>query len=89
MVDTNDGFKIAEIDMEIRGPGDFLGVRQSGLPEMKLASLTEDAELFYEARDAAFSMISNDPLLGLPEHSLTAQYFQKYQKKVGVLKDIA
>jgi ATP-dependent DNA helicase RecG len=89
MVDTNDGFKIAEIDMEIRGPGDFLGVRQSGLPEMKLASLTEDASLFHEAREAAFTLIASDPQLIRPEHAVIKQYFLHYQKKVGLLKDIA
>ena len=78
-----------EIDMEIRGPGDFLGVRQSGLPEMKLASLTEDASLFHEAREAAFTLIASDPQLIRPEHAVIKQYFLHYQKKVGMLKDIA
>jgi ATP-dependent DNA helicase RecG len=90
MVDTHDGFKIAAIDMEIRGYGDFLGVRQSGhIPELRLANFLEDGTVFEEAREAAFMLIENDPSLSKPEHKAVKAYFDGYMKKFGFLKDIA
>ena len=90
MVDTQDGFKIAEIDMGIRGHGDFLGTRQSGLiPELRLANFLEDGELFDMAREAAFDLIKNDPGLKKPENQGIRVYLEQYQKKFGFLKDIA
>jgi len=66
MVATNDGFKIAEVDLQIRGPGDILGTQQSGLMELKLASLSEDVELVQLARRAAEHLLSTDPELAQP-----------------------
>ncbi|MGI9534539.1 MAG: ATP-dependent DNA helicase RecG, partial [Thermodesulfobacteriota bacterium] len=63
MTKTNDGFKIAEADLQIRGPGDFLGTKQSGIPQFKFANLIRDWKLLYEAREIAFDMISDDPNL--------------------------
>jgi len=63
MTQTNDGFKIAEADLQIRGPGDFLGTKQSGIPQFKFANLIRDWKLLNEARDTAFEIISNDPNL--------------------------
>lgn len=60
---TNNGFKIAEEDLRIRGPGEFLGTRQSGLPEFKIADLTRDFSILQETRQAAFRLIQNDPQL--------------------------
>jgi len=65
---TTDGFKIAEADLEIRGPGDFLGTRQAGLPEFRVASLLKDGRILEEARREAFTLIERDPELKLPEH---------------------
>lgn len=90
MVDTQDGFKIAEIDLRIRGHGDFLGVRQSGqIPELRLANFLEDGVLFDMAREAAFELIKSDPGLKKPENQGIRVYLQQYQKKFGFLKDIA
>jgi ATP-dependent DNA helicase RecG len=61
--DTNDGFIIAEEDLRLRGPGELLGTRQSGLPEFRLASLAAHAELLAAARDDARLIIGRDPLL--------------------------
>ncbi|MGI9553845.1 MAG: ATP-dependent DNA helicase RecG [Thermodesulfobacteriota bacterium] len=61
MTKTNDGFKIAEADLQIRGPGDFLGTKQSGIPQFKFANLIRDWKLLYEARERAFEIISIDP----------------------------
>ena len=66
---TNDGFKIAEEDLRLRGPGDFFGSRQSGLPEMRVASFATDVGLLQEARDAALAVLKQDPILQKPEHA--------------------
>ncbi len=69
MVDTTDGFRISEIDLELRGPGDLVGTRQSGLPEFKYANLVEDGTIIMEAREAAFAVVEEDPDLSLPKHA--------------------
>ncbi|MGB7290866.1 MAG: ATP-dependent DNA helicase RecG [Thermodesulfobacteriota bacterium] len=60
---TSDGFKIAEADLMIRGPGEFIGTRQSGLPEFRFANLLRDARILGEARNEAFNIIREDPSL--------------------------
>ena len=67
MIKTSDGFKIAEIDLEIRGPGEFFGTRQSGIPELKIANLMRDTEILETARKEAFAWIDRDPNLTEPE----------------------
>ncbi len=67
MVETNDGFKLAEMDLEMRGPGDFIGKRQSGLREMKLASMS-DVRLIEKARSEALKLFESDPDLSHPEN---------------------
>jgi ATP-dependent DNA helicase RecG len=64
---TTDGFKIAEIDLEIRGPGDFLGTRQSGLPDFRVANLIRDSRILAEAQRAAQAWLDRDPTLSTPE----------------------
>ncbi len=68
MEQTIDGFKIAEEDLEIRGPGELLGTQQSGLPDFRVANFVRDIHLLEEARKEAFSLISRDPTLSRPEH---------------------
>ncbi|HEY2993003.1 MAG TPA: ATP-dependent DNA helicase RecG [Methylomirabilota bacterium] len=68
MVETNDGFKIAEVDLQLRGPGEFFGTRQSGLPEFRVADLLRDAALLEEARRDALTIVAADPELRAPEH---------------------
>ena len=65
---TNDGFKVAEEDLKLRGPGDFFGLRQHGLPAMKIAGLLEDMLLVDRTRAAALAVLQKDPDLTLPEH---------------------
>jgi len=69
MIQTNDGFKIAEADLEIRGPGEFLGSRQSGLPGFKMANLVRDVLILQKARQAAGELLARDPQLLAVEHS--------------------
>jgi len=61
LVRSNDGFEIAEMDLRLRGPGQVLGTRQSGLPDLALASLTDDGEVLEQARRVAQEIVSVDP----------------------------
>jgi len=63
MEETSDGFKIAESDLMIRGPGDFLGTKQSGLPQFRFANLIRDSRILGEAREDAFKLVKEDPEL--------------------------
>jgi ATP-dependent DNA helicase RecG len=86
MCSTNDGFKIAEADMGIRGPGEIMGTRQHGMPELKVASLL-DFETLKLARDSAFSILSEDELLVKPNNRLLREVLiRKYKKKIGYSK---
>jgi ATP-dependent DNA helicase RecG len=75
--DTQDGFKLAERDLEMRGPGDFFGTRQSGLPELKLASLG-DTPLLELARREAQELFAEDPSLAFPDHRLLARRVHQF-----------
>ena len=66
---TTDGFIIAEEDLKLRGPGDFFGARQHGLPQLKLASLEGDMRLLHQAQDAARGVLADDPDLSAPENA--------------------
>ncbi|OGL13938.1 MAG: ATP-dependent DNA helicase RecG [Candidatus Rokubacteria bacterium RIFCSPLOWO2_12_FULL_69_21] len=73
MTRTNDGFRIAEADLELRGPGDFFGTRQSGLPEFRVADLLRDGRVLEEARQDAFALVAADADLARPEHRALRQ----------------
>lgn len=68
MEKSSDGFKVAEFDLEIRGPGEFMGSKQSGLPGFKMANLVRDFDILKMARDAAFDILARDPRLSKKEH---------------------
>ena len=68
LTDTNDGFKIAEEDLKLRGPGDFFGQRQHGLPMLQIADLNCDMLLLDEAQSAARTLLAQDGQLSAPEH---------------------
>ena len=70
MLETQDGFKIAEADLEIRGPGEFFGTKQHGLPELKIANIIRDRDLLEIAKQEAFDLIKRDRFLRLPENRL-------------------
>lgn len=67
---TTDGFRIAEADLEIRGPGDFLGTRQAGMPDFRVANILRDGNILEQARRAAFDLLENDPEFSAAEHAL-------------------
>jgi len=77
MEETNDGFVLAERDLEQRGPGDFLGKRQSGFSELKMARLT-DVKLIEKARKEAISLFDRDPQLTQPEHKLISEAMERF-----------
>jgi ATP-dependent DNA helicase RecG len=84
MVETNDGFKLAEIDLEQRGPGDFLGTRQSGyVAQLHLASLT-DVMLIEKVQHAAKNLLDQDPDMELPENLRLAKSFQYFWGQNGI-----
>ncbi len=70
---TSDGFRLAEADLRIRGPGEVLGTRQSGLPPLRFADLLRDIDLLTIARREASALLSRDPSLSRPEHAVTAR----------------
>lgn len=74
---TNDGFKIAEEDLRLRGPGDFFGSRQHGLPQLFIADLTGDMRILKEAQRAAEELLRADPGLSHPEHSKVLEQVRK------------
>jgi len=75
MVKTHDGFKIAEMDFKLRGPGEFFGTRQHGLPELKISNLFHDFPILQKARKDAFEIVNNDP-------HLSSEEYQKIKQRV-------
>ncbi|MGQ9708479.1 MAG: ATP-dependent DNA helicase RecG, partial [bacterium] len=67
-VATSDGFKLAEKDLELRGPGEILGTRQHGLPDLRVADIFRDREILLRARRDAFRLIELDPILREPQN---------------------
>jgi ATP-dependent DNA helicase RecG len=68
MEQTNDGFRIADEDLAIRGPGEFIGTRQSGLPDFRIASILRDSSILGDAKEDAFRLVEEDPKLESPNH---------------------
>ena len=77
MCETNDGFRISEEDLRLRGPGDFFGSRQHGLPEMHIADLCADMDVLSTAQSAAKDVLEADPRLELPEHAALRQQAER------------
>jgi ATP-dependent DNA helicase RecG len=87
MENTTDGFVLAEEDLAIRGPGDFLGTRQSGLPDFRIASIIRDARILNDAKEDAFALIVRDPLLAKPEHAILKEtLIAKWQGKLDLAR---
>ncbi|HET6527496.1 MAG TPA: ATP-dependent DNA helicase RecG [Balneolaceae bacterium] len=81
MAETNDGFEIAEADLELRGPGDFMGTKQSGLPEFKVADIIEDQWILQQSKTEARQLIEEDADLSKPEYQELKKVFMPYFKE--------
>ena len=82
---TTDGFAVAQYDLETRGPGDFFGSRQHGLPTLQIADLMNDTRTLHAAQSEAVAMLAEDPLLEAPEHALLEQQVQQMFEKTGAM----
>jgi ATP-dependent DNA helicase RecG len=80
MVRTNDGFEIAEVDLELRGPGDIMGTQQSGELDLKIADLAKDGQLVSQAREYARKILQEDPFLELPQNHIVKEQLRKVMK---------
>jgi len=88
MVASDDGFLLAEKDLELRGPGDFIGTRQSGLPEMSWLEGVFDTRLLDRARRAAEALLAADPFLSQPEHQRLNQRFTAFWERAAPEKAV-
>ncbi|MCC6839291.1 MAG: ATP-dependent DNA helicase RecG [Flavobacteriales bacterium] len=84
MVETQDGFRISEVDLRLRGPGDIMGTQQSGLPKLHLADLVKDADLLQQARQAALGLLAIDPDLSDPRHGPIARTLAEQMQEKAV-----
>ncbi|MGL0834101.1 ATP-dependent DNA helicase RecG [Faecalibacterium duncaniae] len=82
---TSDGFAVAQFDLETRGPGDFFGSRQHGLPTLQIADLMNDTRTLHAAQAEATALLAADPLLEAPEHSLLAAQVEQMFTKAGAM----
>jgi len=83
MEETNDGFRIAEEDLAIRGPGEFMGTRQSGLPDFRIADIIRDGSILSCAKGDACALVDDDPHLERPEHLLIKKVlFQRWGERL-------
>lgn len=82
---TSDGFAVAQFDLETRGPGDFFGSRQHGLPTLQIADLMNDTRTLHAAQAEATALLAADPLLEAPEHSLLAAQGEQMFTKAGAM----
>ncbi|MFP3598333.1 ATP-dependent DNA helicase RecG [Chryseobacterium sp. SIMBA_029] len=80
MTETNDGFKISEVDMQLRGPGDILGTQQSGVVDFKKLDLVNDSAIIKATKDAVEKILENDPLLVKPDNLIIKNYYVRYYK---------
>ena len=82
---TADGFAVAQYDLETRGPGDFFGSRQHGLPTLQIADLMNDTRTLHAAQAEAMALLADDPLLEKPDHALLAAQVQQMFEKAGAM----
>jgi ATP-dependent DNA helicase RecG len=82
---SNDGFRIAEEDLRLRGPGDFIGLQQTGFLDLRLANLVRDADTLAAARQAALTLMRKDPKLTKPAHSAIRAKIQRQSHQAAEL----
>jgi ATP-dependent DNA helicase RecG len=89
MVDTSDGFKIAEVDLKLRGPGNIMGTQQSGVLNLKIADVVKDAATLVKARNAAIGLLQEDSNLSKPENKDILKTFTAIYKSTGIWANIS
>jgi ATP-dependent DNA helicase RecG len=89
MVETSDGFKIAEVDLKLRGPGNIMGTQQSGVLNLKIADVVKDTQILVAARNTAISVLQEDSNLSKPENSVILNTYTQIQKKIGLWANIS
>ena len=89
MVETSDGFKIAEVDLKLRGPGNMMGTQQSGILRLKIADVVKDTSILYKARQAAIKLLEEDPNLSKPENVAIKNTYTELSRKTGVWSNIS
>ena len=83
---THDGFELAEVDLELRGPGDFFGTRQSGLPSLRMAQFS-DRRLLESARELATRISAEDPELKAPQHAALSAQVARFLSRAASVTD--
>ena len=89
MVETSDGFKIAEVDLKLRGPGNLMGTQQSGVLHLKIADLVKDTSILVTARNAAITVLQDDANLSKPKNSVLLKTYTQIQKTSGLWANIS
>ena len=89
MVETSDGFKIAEVDLKLRGPGNIMGTQQSGVLNLKIADVVKDSSILVAARNAAIALLSEDANLSNPANATILNTYTKLQKTSGLWANIS
>lgn len=89
MVDTTDGFKIAEVDLKLRGPGNIMGTQQSGVLNLKIADVVKDSSILFKARKSAINLLQEDPGLLSPRNIEISKQLSYLQKTSGIWSDIS
>ena len=89
MVETSDGFKIAEVDLKLRGPGNLMGTQQSGVLNLKIADVVKDSAILFSARNTAIDILQNDPKLEKPENSVIRKTFTEMTKTSKIWSEIS
>lgn len=84
MVNSNDGFEIAEVDLKLRGPGDIMGTQQSGVLNLQIADLVKDKDILLLARNYAFKVLNDDPSMQKPENTILRMVFMELTKKKNI-----
>ncbi|KVV15190.1 ATP-dependent DNA helicase RecG [Flavobacterium sp. TMP13] len=84
MVQTNDGFEIAEVDLKLRGPGDLMGTQQSGVLNLQIADIVKDRDILALARNYAMTILKKDSALQLPEHATMRSVYIELTKKKNI-----
>ena len=89
MVETTDGFKIAEVDLKLRGPGNIMGTQQSGVLNLKIADVVKDGATLVKARNAAIGLLQEDSNLSKPKNKGILTTFTAIYKSTGIWANIS